>query len=169
MVDVRRARPADVEAIGAVHAASVRRLAADSYDDRQIASWGDSGAADFSLPSSGVHVVVAEPDEAGDPARADDPDATDDGVVGFGAVDLGSGEVRAVYVHPDRAGEGVGSAILRELEEWAADAGLTDLHLAASLNAVPFYERNGWKSAGETTHELHDGVELEARAMEKSL
>jgi putative acetyltransferase len=169
MVVVRRARPADVGSIAAVHAASVRGLAADSYDDRQIASWSDSEAADFSIPPEGVHVVVAESHCAGDPARADDPDAPDGGVVGFGAVDLQSGEVRAVYVHPDHAGEGVGSAILRELEGRARDEGLADLHLTASLTAVPFYERHGWESTEPTAYELEEGVELEAVEMEKSL
>ena len=162
MVLVREAEPGDVQAIATVHAASVRGLAASHYDGEQIASWSDSSADDFSLPDEGVQVVVAET------AGSDGSEAGGE-VAGFGAIDLESGEVRAVYVHPDHAGEGVGSAILGKLEGRARVEGLADLHLAASLNAVPFYERHGWASIGPTVHEIDDGVELEAVKMEKSL
>lgn len=74
-----------------------------------------------------------------------------------------------MYVHPDHAGGGVGSAILRELEERAEAAGLANLHLIASLNAVSFYERHGWESTGPTAYEFEDGAELEAVEMERSL
>jgi len=162
MVLVREAEPSDVQAIAAVHAASVRGLAAAHYDDERIASWSDSSADDFSIPDDGAQVVVAEaPGSGGSEAGGE--------VAGFGAIDLESGEVRAVYVHPDHAGGGVGSAILRELEGRAREQGLPDLHLTASLNAVPFYERHGWASTGPTVHEIDDGVELEAVEMEKSL
>lgn len=162
MVHVRGAEPSDVAAIAAVHAASVRGLAAAHYDDDQIASWSDSSADDFSLPEAGGRVVVAETDDSGGSGAGEE-------IAGFGAIDLQSGEVRAVYVHPDNAGTGVGSAILEALEATASDEGLADLHLTASLNAVPFYERHGWASTGPAAYELGDGVELEAVEMEKSL
>jgi putative acetyltransferase len=163
MPTVREATPEDVPAIRRVHAASVRGLAAGHYDDRQIDAWSDVDEGDYALPAEGSRVVVAE---ATGGAGRDDGDRP---VVGFGALDLESGEVRAVYVHVDHAGTGVGSAILRELETAASDAGLTDLRLTASLNAVPFYERHGWVATEPTTHELGDGVGLEAQAMEKLL
>ena len=163
MVTIRDAEPGDEVAIADVHAASVRGLAVDDYDDEQIASWSDSEPDDFSLPAEGVCVVVAA--EVGADDRGAGAGVT---IEGFGAVDLESGEVRAVYVHPDHAGAGVGSAILGELEDRARAEGLTDLHLTASLNAVPFYERHGWTSTGPTEYEVGDGVELEAVEMEKS-
>jgi len=172
MVTIRDAEPGDEVVIADVHAASVRGLAVDDYDDRQVASWSDSEPEDFSLPADGeVPVVVAEATDASESgAGGTDAEAADPGetVAGFGAVDLESGEVRAVYVHPDHAGAGVGSAILGELEDRARAEGLTDLHLTASLNAVPFYERHGWTSTGPTEYEVGDGVELEAVEMEKS-
>ena len=161
MVLVREAEPSDVAAIATVHAASVRGLAASHYDDDQIASWSDSSADDFSLPDDGGRVVVAETAGSGGSEAGGE-------IVGFGASDLESGEVRAVYVNPDHAGEGVGSAILLELESRARGEGLADLHLVASINAVPFYERRGWESTGPATYELEGGVELEAVEMEKS-
>ena len=162
MVLVREAEPSDVPAIATVHAASVRGLAAARYDHDQIASWSDSTEDDFSLPDDGGRVVAAETAGSGGSEAGG-------AVAGFGAIDLESGEVRAVYVHPDHAGEGVGSAILRELESRARAEGLADLHLGASLNAVSFYEAHGWTSTGPAVHELEGDVELEAVEMEKWL
>lgn len=174
MPTVREASPDDVAAIRAVHAASIQGLAASHYDADQIESWSDVDADDYALPAEGFHVVVAEEDGVGGEGAEGEQDGAEGAgeggsIAGFGALDLESGEVRAVYVHAQHAGEGVGSSILRALEERAARAGLADLHLTASLNAVPFYERHGWVSTEPTTHELGDGVELEAQAMEKSL
>ena len=59
------------------------------------------------------------------------------------------GEVRAVYVHPDHARHGVGSALLAELEGYARGRGLDRLSLQSSLNAVGFYERAGYERVGE--------------------
>ena len=174
MPTVREATPDDVEAIRAVHASSIRGLATAHYDDRQIDSWSDVDEDDYALPAEGFHVVVAEVSDTGEEGERGVVEgaegAGEEGsIAGFGALDLESGEVRAVYVHAEHAGEGVGSSVLGELEERAARAGLADLHLTASLNAVPFYERHGWVSTEPTTHELGDGVELEAQVMEKSL
>ena len=164
MTTGRPAHPAAVAAIREVHVAAIRGLAATHYDVDQIDAWGDLAAADYSIPAEGAHVVVAEA-----PVEGQEPADADGAVVGFGALDLESGEVRAVYVHPDHGREGVGGTLLAELERAARAAGLTELHLTASLNAVAFYEAQGWTSTAPTTHELDDGTELEARTMRKSL
>lgn len=162
MTTVREATPDDVPAIRDVHVASISGLAASHYDDHQIESWSDVDEDDYSVSAEGAYVIVAQT------GTADGDDAEADGeIAGFGAVPLESGEVRTVYVHPDHAGEGVGSAILGELEERACGAGLSELHLTASLNAVQIYERLGWESTGQTIHELAVRLELDARAMEK--
>lgn len=98
-------------------------------------------------------------------------------VVGFGDArpepsgytDGVDGEIRAVYVHPDAARTGVGSAILADLEGWARGRGVASLGLHASLNAVPFYEARGYDRVGERTHEFEGGVEAPVVEMHKRL
>lgn len=68
----------------------------------------------------------------------------DDADVGFSHIVPDVGELHAVYVHPDHARSGVGSALLAELEGYARGYGLTKLTLQSSLNAVGFYERAGY-------------------------
>jgi putative acetyltransferase len=153
---VRPARTADFDTVREVHQRAVRALGADAYSDRQVEAWADwSGVDDLDgVDDEDAHVVVAE--RRGEPA-------------GFGHLGAAAGEVNAVYVHPDHAREGVGAALLAHLEGYARSAGLSELTLSASLNAVVFYDRAGYERVGPDTHETAGGVELECIRMRKRL
>jgi RimJ/RimL family protein N-acetyltransferase len=81
-----------------------------------------------------------------------------DDVVGFVTVapsrdeDLsGLGEVRSLYVAPDRWRSGVGSALLAQAEVLLRDAGFHEAHLwvlEGNTRARRFYERAGWAPDG---------------------
>lgn len=70
--------------------------------------------------------------------------------VGCGAVrphEPGVGEVKRMYVAPEARGRGVGRALLRGLEAWAAEWGYARLILetgTAQPEAVALYESAGW-------------------------
>jgi putative acetyltransferase len=72
----------------------------------------------------------------------------DDMVVGFAA--MFDGQLRALFVHSEARGEGVGSTLLTAaLARWPV--GLS-LHVAESnLNARQFYERSGFAVAGRAS------------------
>jgi putative acetyltransferase len=157
---VREARPGDGAAVCEVHRESVRQLGPNAYDDEQVAAWDhDREPTDYPLDEDGVTFVVAERlDRVGD-------DSPPTSVVGFAEVRPHGGdyferapdsygEVRAVYVHPDVAREGVGSRLLGRLERTARRAGVPGLTLHASLNAVGFYERRGYERLKELEHEF---------------
>lgn len=55
---------------------------------------------------------------------------------GWGWSVPGNSELRAVYVAAEYGRRGVGAAILDELETLAQDAGLSELHRDASVDAV---------------------------------
>lgn len=161
-MSIREATSEDVSAIFEIHAAAVTAYGPAAYDDDQVVAWANHGDA-FGPPVNDPtrHVVVHEPNDAagGEP----------DGVVAFGDLDTDTGEVCGVYVHPDYARRGVGSAILDHLETHALDVGLDETHLVASKNAVGFYERCGYESEDTFTHETTGGVELDCIRMTKSL
>lgn len=137
----------------ALHGAAIRRLGAAAYDDHQVDAWDrDREPSDYPVDEPGVTFLVAQ---------------RDDRIVGFGecrpepadyfeSVPATYGEIRAVYVHPDAAREGVGSALLDRLERAASDAGVAGLGLWASKNAVGFYERRGYDRLGVRCHEFGD-------------
>lgn len=168
MVEVREAEPADRRAIRDVHVASVRGLAADSYDDAVIEAWTGDEDRD---PS-----VYAVDDEDAVFLVADDGG----GVVGFGELADGpdatasydvvaDAEIGAVYVAPDRAGEGVGSALLRELETRARPRGVSTVVLTASVNAVAFYEHHGYERVERTAYAFGENASGPVVVMRKRL
>lgn len=177
-VRVRTARPADAEAVCAVHGASVRGLGPEAYDDEQVAAWDhDRDPDDYPLSEPGVTFVVAE--AVGERAAAGTTQP--DGLLGFAELrPVGGdyfervpddyGEVRAVYVHPDAAGKGVGDRLLGRLERAARRVGRPGLGLHASLNAVGFYEQAGYDRLEDLTHEFGDtGVTGTVVEMRKQL
>ncbi|MFQ3318361.1 MAG: N-acetylglutamate synthase-like GNAT family acetyltransferase [Natronomonas sp.] len=77
-------------------------------------------------------------------------------------------ELHTIYVHPDRWGEGVGSALFERVENWAREQGVDRIVCAAfSDNAVGigFFEatgfRRGTEAKGEVAGEFHPEHEFE--------
>ncbi|GAA0192084.1 GNAT family N-acetyltransferase [Halobaculum roseum] len=175
MVTVREATGDDAAAVCRVHEASIRGLGTRGYDAEQVEAWaGDRSPADYDhLGNDAPRYDTVAVDSGAVDAGAGDGEPsgrdTDDGgrVVGFGTLIPSRrdyladgpgagppGTVEAVYVHPDRAGEGVGTALLADLERAAGDRGLGALGMHASLNAVGFYERHGYTRVRAVTHEF---------------
>ncbi|MFW5939913.1 MAG: GNAT family N-acetyltransferase [Halolamina sp.] len=168
MVDVREATRADRTAIREVHVASVRGLAPEAYSGAVVDAWvGDENRDPRQYRVEGEDVVFLV--------------AVDDGeVVGFGesttnqdataTYDIDTdAEVRAVYVAPDYAGEGVGTALLDELEARGQNRGVSTIALTASLNAVGFYESHDYERVETTEHEFGGEETGEAVVMRKRL
>ncbi|HEX8072584.1 MAG TPA: GNAT family N-acetyltransferase [Pyrinomonadaceae bacterium] len=155
MLTIRKARPEDTEAIGRVHVGAIRRLCAYHYTPAEIEAWAGPRRPD--------HYVAAI--RASEFYVAED----DDALVGFGVLNQTSAEVEAVYVSPEAARRGIGLRLLRQLEARARELCLSALHLNASLNAVPFYERAGYEREGLTKHRLAGGVEIACVRMTKDL
>ena len=167
MVTVRPATPDDRSRIRECHVAAIRARGPEAYDERQVAAWADKGnlAEDYPVDEDGHYFVVAEL------STDDDPEGVEE-VIGHGHLVPTAGEIRAVYVHPDAGGRGVGTAILEALESRARDLRIEDLTLSASLNAVGFYEQAGYERAGRQTYStVHDGetVDLDVEEMTKHL
>ena len=156
MVDVRDATPSDRSAIRDVHVASVQGLAAEAYGDAVVEAWAKEDdrhleGYDVDSAASVFLVAVADGKVVGFGELADGPGATE-------AYDLAAdGEIRAVYVAPEYAGEGVGAALLGELESRGRDRGVSTVALTASVNAAGFYESHGYERVAETEHAFGDG------------
>jgi len=70
--------------------------------------------------------------------------------VGCGAVkeyDSGTAEVKRMYVLPSKRGHGVGSIVLKELEQWSAELGYTKCILETGkglISGIELYKKNGY-------------------------
>lgn len=136
-MQVRVATPADAAALPELHASAVEAFGPPDYDDDQVEQWAkrdERSPDDYPIEDDDSHVTVC--------LRAG-------AVAGFGELALEEQAVHAVYVHPDHARAGVGSALLAELEGVARGLGMAGLTLQSSLNAVTFYERAGYERVAE--------------------
>jgi GNAT superfamily N-acetyltransferase len=155
MFTVRRAREEDAEGIRRVHVKAIRDIAHSHYSPAEIDAWAGPHQPEHYLDSiRNKEFYVAEEDGA---------------VIGFGTLNSEENEIEAVYVSPEVLRHGVGSAILRQLEERARKLGLKSLRLYASLNAVPFYRSAGYEADKITKHRLASGLEIDCVLMTKKL
>lgn len=154
-VSMRPATDEDRAGICEVHVRAIRETCARSYSREQIASWATLLSPDSYAQVIREHVFIVATDGSA--------------LVGFAQLDPHNGEVEAVYVLPERQGEGIGRSLLSYLEEFARARRLARLHLSATLNATAFYERAGYTRTGTTVHRLLSGVELRCIRMTKEL
>ena len=82
---------------------------------------------------------------------------------------LAESELRAVYVLPESARRGCGSALVREIERIARDNGLDRLTLHASLNAERFYADLGYGVLERTEVALPNAHRIAVVRMGKDL
>lgn len=153
LVTIRVAEPDDARAIWAVHRASVLGLSDQQYTPEQVAAWVDQAPEHFlaAMTDRGEKFFVAE--AAGE-------------VVGFAAVR--GDEARAVYVRPDAVRRGIGTRLLDAVEREVRAHGGGTVSCEASLNAVPFYEANGYVRHERVTRTVR-GAELPSVRMTKDL
>ena len=152
---IRSAEDADATSIWRVHTAAIQETCGRHYPQEVIAAW----------------VERLKPESYGGVLRRGGVVVAEDGtrVVGFGQIDLATGEIQAVYVSPDTQGRGVGAALLAHLEQLAGSQGLSRITLKATLNAEYFYAARGWRTTGRDLHKITQQIGLKCIAMEKEL
>jgi putative acetyltransferase len=129
-IHVRAFVPADTGEImrlfhDTVHAVNIR-----DYSAEQVAAWAPEYMDEDLWRGSLVahHTAVAEEDGQ---------------IVGFADWEE-NGHLDRFYVHKDRQGAGVGTALLDAIENDARAHGVTHFHTEASITARPFFERRGY-------------------------
>ncbi|WP_130289882.1 GNAT family N-acetyltransferase [Pseudonocardia sediminis] len=173
---LRPARPADLPAIGALMAASVRAHFPSHYDARQTASAAvhiarpdpvlvDDGT--YYVHDAGGRIVACggwsvraklfagpsdDPDD--DPLRRIDP-ATE------------SARIRAMFVDDGWTRRGLGRDIVETSARAAAAAGFTTVVLVATLPGVALYESCGFVARRPVPIVHPDGVQLDGLMMDR--
>ncbi len=155
MITIRQADQGDAERIREIFVSSIRELAKNHYSPRQIEAWSQAFTP----------VQVSERIRAGRVYVAE----CDGQVAGFAEIDAPVGGVEMVYTAPEYARQGIGTALMQHIESLARESGAKSLHLRASMNAVPFYERMGFTEVERTIHCDANGVEFDCAYMTKQL
>jgi GNAT superfamily N-acetyltransferase len=77
--------------------------------------------------------------------------------------------IRAFFVHPSHARQGIGTRLLEVCESAARARGFTEAELAATLPGVPLYEALGYEAVEPIVVDLDDGHVLRCIRMRKAL
>jgi ribosomal protein S18 acetylase RimI-like enzyme len=151
----RPATEADLRQLWTLRTRAVRLGCATHYPPDIIATWcaAPPPAEMPLLVRAGGGIIAEEGGQA----------------LGYAILDLDTGEVDAVFVDPARQGSGIGQALLRTLEAMARERGLATMFLSASLNAVAFYERAGFRALRERMCSHRSGIAIRSVLMEKRL
>ena len=161
-VEIRRAGPADVDAMALVHRDSIRSLGAEFYAPASIANWAEAVSTQLYLAAIDKGEVFFVASGVVDNTRT---------VVGFSSdyPMTGSTHGTSVYVRGSAARAGVGSALLRTAEEHARRTGAAAVEIEASLAGVEFYRSHGYVDLGRVQTRLTSGRFIECVLMRKEL
>jgi GNAT superfamily N-acetyltransferase len=77
-------------------------------------------------------------------------------------------KVRAIFVHPEFARQGLGSLILATVENAAREAGFRRFEMGSTLTGVPLYLLKGYVEVERIAVPLHNGEALPVVRMVKS-
>ena len=174
---LRKASSDDEAAIAEVIAASVRGLAKGIYDSQQIElSIHSVFGVDHQLIADRTYfVAVADGSVVGcggwsfrktlygasGYAHSREPEKLDPA--------FEAAKIRAFFVHPYAARNGIGRAILNACENEARDAGFLAAEMMATLPGVPLYEACGYARGESVSVPLENGVAIECIKMSKDL
>lgn len=157
----RAALAGDAAAMVDVHYAAVQAVDRCHYSGEALNAWSpppdasrSSWLADLISRDSTLSTVAV---------------SAGDAIVGFSIAIPEQALLKALYVHPGFAGQGIGQRLLREMEARCRALGLEALELNASYNAEDFYRRCGYEVQGTVTQPLTDSVSMGATRMVKQL
>ena len=80
-----------------------------------------------------------------------------------------SAKIRAIFVHPKWARQGLGTFILKHCEVAAFEAGFRNLEMGSTLTGVPLYRNRGYEALEELRVPLPNGEFLPVIHMVKTL
>jgi len=158
-IKVRKMLTEDARIFLEVHHAAVRGIAAKDYPPEVVEDW-----APLPVTERSVERFLTNPD--GEIRLVAEIDGR---IVGVGCLIVANCELRACYVAPEAARNGVGSALVREIERIARDHGLAYLQMDSSVTAEPFYLHHRYSVCQRGEHTLDSGRSMACIRMAKVL
>ena len=144
----------DCHAIISLFYDTVHKINQRDYTQEQIEAWANYNSIDpIAWDISFLHhkTLVAE---------------MDDKIVGFG--DLNGNFLDRLYVHAEYQRRGIATAIMDQLEQYAAEQNHVNIMTHASVTACPFFQGRNYQIIKEQQVERH-GVFLKNMIMQKTL
>lgn len=175
-VELRTATLDDVPALVALIALSARALCRGDYTESQVeAAIGTAWGVDTQLIRDGTYFIVQRGDEVlacggwskrktlfgGDAHANREPAVLDPATE--------AARVRAFFVHPSAARQGIGRLLLERCEQEARDAGFRSAELVATLPGHRLYRAYGYIGDERVAYPLAGGGTIDFVPMHKVL
>ena len=155
MITLRAAEQSDKEILCEVHRSSIKELCKTHYTDFELRVWYERLYPEYyARYINEREIFIAEKDRE---------------IIGFGQLDQRNGRIEAIYICPDYSRMKIGTELLKKLVEVAQTYGLKVLHLSSTLNAVPFYEHNGFIQKECLNYRFQEDVEISCVTMEREI
>lgn len=152
---IRQGRESELDRLWLLRSDAIRAGCASHYAPELVAAWAAVQQTEgFAKALAATDFRVAENNGA---------------VAGFGFFDPATSRLQALFVAPNAVRSGVGSALVRELENAARARGCCQVDLQATLNAEIFYARLGYAVIRRTVWSHPDGFELPCVEMRADL
>ena len=151
---IRKAVRADADAAWDIRRAAVMSECASVYPLDQLEQWTGGTASRAFADAVEERFLVATVDEH---------------VAGTGMIDLTTGKIDAIFVHPAYMKRGIGAAMMRHLETLARSQGLRELKLDSTLNAASFYRSVGFEGDEIAPYRSPRGLTMDCVPMTKRL
>ena len=180
-IQIRKATPADIPRLEEVIEASVRGLQSQDYSPAQIEGALQSVyGVDSQLIADGTYFAVEVAQDGAENEivacggwskrktlyGGDQFSGREDSLLDPAR---DAAKIRAFFVHPQWARQGIGSLILETCEKAALDAGFTRLEMGATLSGVAFYRAKGYEAIEDQSVQLSNGESLPIVRMAKTV
>jgi GNAT superfamily N-acetyltransferase len=184
---IRAATPGDIPALMSLIEQSVRGLQQNDYSPSQIdSSIGSAFGVDRQLIADQTYFVATPSDAptqlvaSGGWSYRSTLCGSDKMGVTHGCIERDAStldpndpsafaKIRAIFVHPAWARQGLGSLILAHCEAAARAAGFTRLEMGSTLTGLPLYALKGYIERSRSTVPLPNGEDLAIVHMDKTL
>lgn len=152
-VNLRAGHPNDAESLLAIHRCSILRLGLTVYSEVQCRSWA------YGLTAKGYETTM----DAGEKYFVA---SQQDEIIGFCSYQFN--EIKGLFVHPDNARHGIGTALLTRVEADINSILSEEIVLDAALPAVPFYKALGYSTRYISSSLTRGGANIEYHRMFKT-
>ena len=129
---IRQYAPADIDPIVDLFTQTVHIVSSSYYSPEEIEAWAPS-----------------QPDMAWWKQYLDERYTlvmdSEDGITGFGSLSANGETIDLLFTHHAHQSKGIGSLILKALEEEATCRGKQEVRLTTSANAWNFYQKRGYR------------------------
>jgi len=86
----------------------------------------------------------------------------------IGSGDLDDNEIKGLYVLSSEIKKGIGTKLLKFIEEIAKNKGIKIINICSTKSAIPFYEKNGYKLI-EIKKGIEKGIMMTRHLMQKEI